>query len=168
MLGTWEGCAEVASSLHDGDGFPASSPLPTPQRDRCLAPTPVCVDGGWCIGGACTAPAGYLPVAYAEVAAITCPARKPNAMVGLSPQEGEALGQDVELPDAETLEVMRWVKNMLAVIAVGNMGAEVRSYAGRLLSDRVTPVSMDTVRLLGQELHARYERRCSYKGGGVA
>jgi hypothetical protein len=84
-------------------------------------------------------------------------------MVGLAAQESESLGQSIDLMDAETLLVMRWVKNMLAVIAVGELSAEVREYAWRLLADRVTPVGMDTVGELGHELNRRYERRCSYK-----
>lgn len=162
-LSTWEGCASVASSLHDHDGYPSSSPLPTPQVDRCLSPCPVCVDSGWLYGSACTAPAGYVPDVYITEASTVCPARKHNAMVGLDAQESESLGQTIDLMDAETLLVMRWIKNMLAVIAVGQMSAEVRDYAARLLRDAVQPVGIDTVEALGRELHTRFERRCSYK-----
>jgi hypothetical protein len=125
----------------------------------------VCHDSGWLYGSACTAPAGYVPSVYATEASTVCPARKPNAMVGLDAQESESLGQSIDPMDAETLLVMRWIRNMLAVIAVGEMSAGVREYAWRLLADRVMPVGLDTVSELGHELNRRYERRCSYKKG---
>lgn len=166
-LSTWEGCCEVASSLHDFDGFPSSSPLPVPQVDRCLSPTPVCIESGWCIavtsGRACTAPPTYLPAEYMEVAKFTCPARKPNAITGLEAQESECLSQDVDLPDAETIDVLRWVKNMLITVAIGKHGGAVAEYAHRLVGDRVEPVTMEVVQALGEELHRRYEQRCGYK-----
>ena len=162
-LSTWQGCVTIASSLHERDGFPKRSPAPTPKMDACLSPTPLCIDSGWCVGmcgvDACTAPEGYVPSEYATEAASVCPARRTNARAAQSAQTSHGAWHPNEPLDAETLAVLRWVKNTLVSVAVGEMPQDVREYAASLLHDKDRPTTMAACEALGREMVRRYRAR---------
>jgi hypothetical protein len=86
---------------------------------------------------------------------MSCPARRINAHVALNPQTSKG-SHGYALMDAESLAVMRWVKNTLISVAISECPEGVRKYARELVSGCVSATTMEDCEALGKEIYRRY------------
>lgn len=153
-LREWGDFIEACSYLHEHDGYPKASPVPTPQGVLCDCPTVVCVESGWaiemCGRWVCTAPESH----DAYFGGARCPARGGKAHA-LSPQTTPDEDSVPFEDDKETIEVLEWLKRALASVSASER--ECAWVARIYLHDGDDPLTWDDLEALGSELMRRCE-----------
>lgn len=150
---------ELATFIHDNDGYPTGSSMPPSRMHGCKAPHPICVDHGWACesqGWYCTAPVNMIPIGYPSESD-TCPARVFDwrPVGGVQTPERDHAPYVVE--DAATIRLLAWVKRTLACISASEH-AQAR-LAACFLHDGEMVVEMADLEALGSEMIRRVPKK---------